>query len=260
MTKKSPDQFKTLPLDKVDEPVIPDRLFIDPEYIKELAESIRESGLMNAILVRPVGDRYEVIFGHRRLLAHRLLELKEIKAVVRELTDTETAILRATENIQQEKLTPIEEGHAYKRLKDKCGLSWEEISKRMGKSIGVIRRRVDLLRMPPMLQEALQAKKIIASVAEELWPISDPTSLSYYLSFAIDNGCTRDIARNWANEWKSNQRRESSAREEGGQENSPFQPRPYYIACDVCNAAVELGHEVTQRICTDCNVTIKKNM
>ena len=254
------DQFKILPLDKVDEPVIPDRLFIDPEYIKELSESIAESGLMNAILVRPVNDRYEVVFGHRRLLAHRLLDLKEIKATVRDLSDADAAILRATENIQQEKLTSIEEAYAYKRLKEKCGLSWEQISKRMGKSIGVIRRRVDLLKMPPSLQEALQARKISAAVAEELWPISDKTSLSYYLSFAIDNGCTKEIARSWANEWKSNQRRESDAGAQGGEEVSPYQPKPYYLTCDVCNSAVELGQEVTQRICKACHGIIKQNM
>lgn len=260
MPKLKAETVRPLPLEKIDEPVNPDRISIDPESVKELAESIKDLGLLTPILVRPVGDRFEIVYGHRRFLAHRLLGLQAINAHVRDLSDADTAVIRATENIQSENLTTIEEAQIYKRLRDKCGLSWEDISRRMGKTVGIIRRRYDLLRMPPMLQDALQARKIVAAVAEELWPITDLGSLSYYLSFAVENGCTRDIARNWCKEWKDAQRRQSDAGGEGGGEVSPFQPRPYYMACDLCQSAVELGKETTMRICEVCHGTIKSNM
>ena len=215
--------------------------------------SISEIGLLQPILLRPDGDRYEVIAGHRRFLAHKLLGKKTIKSVVREMTDEEAALARATENLSRVDLTPIEEATVYFNLINTHGMTADQVGKKFGKSPGLIKRRMDLLKMPPQLQKAVHEKKIAISVAEELWPITDVSVLDYYLSFALDGGCTKDVARQWCKDWRDTVRRQGTAGAEGGEVVGPFEPRPCYLPCDLCHGPVELGTDKMLRICPECH-------
>lgn len=245
---------------KIDPPQDIDRMEIDPAGVEELALSIKEVGLLQAILVRPAGDRYEVILGHRRYLAHRKLGMDTIKAEVRKMSDKEAALARATENLAREDLDPLEEAMTYERLHVKHGMSYEEIGKRMGKKAATVKRRMDICKMPPAIQEALHFKRISITVAEELWPIRDLASLDYYLSFAVENGCTKDVARGWAKDWKDTARRNESAERLSVGVDSPYEPRPIYIPCDLCDSPMELGKDHQLRLCDSCHQTIKQNM
>jgi len=260
MTKVEKDQIAEVDLSLIDEPKTVDRLEISFESITELAQSISEIGLLQPILLRKDGERYEVIAGHRRFLAHRHLDLPKIKAVVREMTDQEAAFARATENLGRVDLTPVEEATVYYNLVHTHKLRYDEIGKKFGKSPGLIKRRMDLLKMPPQLRNAVHDKKISISVAEELWPISDIPTLDYYLSFAIEGGCTKETARGWCRDWKDSVRRQNSAGGESGQALAPSEPRPVYIACDLCLGAMEIGQETVLRCCPTCAKTIKENM
>jgi len=168
------------------------------------------------------------------------------------MTRHEIVIARATENIQRKDLTPIEEAATYNDLHKIYGMSLEEIGKKMGKSPGIVKRRIDMLRMPPQLQEALHKKRVSIAVAEELWPISDLAQLDYYLSFALDGGCTKDVARQWCKDWKDSQRRSSTAVEGSGEPMSPYEPRPTFLPCDLCQGPVELGKDKIMRACPEC--------
>lgn len=260
MAKVSKSKNRLIPLDQIDEPSGVVRLEINPSEIKDLAESIREVGLLQAAVVRPVGDRFEIVVGHRRYLAHKLNDARGIECVIRELSDLECALVRATENIQRVGLSPIEEAAIYADLRDNHNLTYEQISKRMGKSPGVVRRRLDLLKMPPALQKAVHHKQVTYSVAEELWSLGDDASIDYYLSFAIENGATRDVVRAWVKDAKDRKRREGSAGVVGGGEQSPMEPRPVYVACDICHGSMELGTEMIFRSCPTCTDHIKKAM
>lgn len=247
------DKIAEVELSKIDEPKTVDRLEISNDAITELAMSISEIGLLQPILLRPDGDRYEVIAGHRRLLAHRLLGKKTIKSVVREMTDEEAALARATENLSRVDLTPIEEATVYFNLINTHGMTADQVGKKFGKSPGLIKRRMDLLKMPPQLQKAVHEKKIAISVAEELWPITDVSVLDYYLSFALDGGCTKDVARQWCKDWRDTVRRQGTASVGGGEVVGPFEPRPCYLPCDLCHGPVELGTDKMLRICPECH-------
>lgn len=248
---------KFIALGLIDEPSHVDRLSIDPDKVSELAKSINEIGLLQAIVVRAVGDRFEIIAGHRRFLAHKFLGRTEILANVLLLDDAQAAIARATENLAREDLTPVEEATIYKNLIDREGLALDDVAKRMGRSAGTIKRRMDLIKMPPLLQEAVHKKLISVTVAEELWPISDLADLEYYLSFAVENGCTKETARGWCKDWRDAKRRLSTAGVEGMGVSSPFEPRPYYVPCDMCNGPFEMGDETVYRVCRECNTLIK---
>jgi len=252
--------MKEVLLKEIDEPQVIDRIEIDLEKIAELSESISAVGLLQPILLRPVGVRFEIVAGHRRFLAHRKLGLSLIDAVIKDMTDQEAAIIRATENLARENLTPIEQAVIFGNLLTNHGMSLEQVAKKFGYRPGTIRRRMDILKMPPPLQEAIHKKQISVTVAEELWPISDPSDLDYYLTFAIENGCTKATARLWCKEWKDSKRRERPAGEEGGQALAPSEPRPVYVVCDLCIGPMEIGKETVLRICPECYKLIKANM
>lgn len=261
MARVSKQTIRDIALIDIDEPKGILRMDIDIDELESLAQSISEVGLLQPILVAPAGDRYEVVFGHRRYLAHKNLGLSAIKCLVQTMTQVEIGIARATENIARADLTPIEEASTYKNLIEEYGLTLEQIAKKMSRTPGTIKRRMDLLRMPPALQKAVHSKQISMTVSEELWSIGDETSLDYYLMFAIENGCTKEVARQWAKDWKDSQRRSGHTSEEGGQvEASPYEPRPSYVACDLCQSPVELGKDKIIRACPTCWGAIKKGM
>lgn len=258
MAKASKATTRKIALDQIDEPKGIIRLEIDPGELEDLAESIREVGLLQPIIVRPDSDRFEIVFGHRRYLAHRLLEARKIDCIVRVLSDVECALARAAENLQRVGLSPIEEAAIYGDLRDNHGLSYDQIGKRMGKSPGVVRRRLDLLKMPPQLQKAVHKKEISFSVAEELWSLGDISDIDYYLAFAIENGAKREVVRGWVKDCKDAKRRAASAGGEGSPPPSPMEPSPVYMPCDVCRGPMELGTETTIRSCPNCSKLISE--
>lgn len=257
MPKVSKEKIHEIDLSLLDEPRGSIRIEIDDERVSELAQSISETGLQQPVVVRPVGDRYEIVFGHRRFLAHKKIELPVISAIIRKMSDQQAAVSRATENLSRVDLTPIEEAATYKDLMDVHGMTVDQIAAKVGKSPAVVMRRMDLLKMPPALQQALHQGKISMSVAEELWPITDVSVLEYYLSFAVDGGCTKEVARSWCKEWRDTQRRSLSPGVEGGGGSSPYEPRPHYISCDICQGPVELGKDTVFRACPKCAELIR---
>lgn len=252
MKKKPNDDVTLVNISEIDQPQDALRLDIDEAYISELALSIREVGLLQPILLAKSGDRYEVVFGHCRFLAHIKAGIPRIRATVKVMTPTEVAISRATENLTRKDLTPVEEAKTYNDLIVKGNMTLEQVGKKMGKTPGLIKRRIDILRMAPVLQEALHNKRISIGVAEELWPISDQTQLEYYLSYALDGGCTVTIARQWCKDWKDQIRRGSSDVDGGGESISPYEPRPTYMTCELCKGPVELGQDKVVRTCLSC--------
>ena len=151
------------------------RQHFDEAAITELADSIRQHGLIQPIVVRPIGAGYQIVAGERRWRACRMLGMSEVPAVIKEFTDSETAQIALIENIQREDLNPIEEASAYRALMDDYSMTQEELSKAVGKSRSAIANSVRLLNLPEPLIEMLkkrelsvgQAKAIAAADTEE---------------------------------------------------------------------------------------------
>lgn len=258
MPKASKMKVQEIKVDLIDEPSGVVRLEIDPEAVEDLAKNIDEVGLLQPINVRAVGERFEVVAGHRRLKAFLLLKRKRIPCIVGVFDDIGTALARASENIRRIDLSPIEEAAIYGDLHDTHGLGYDAIGKFMGKSGGVVRRRIDMLRMPPDLQKAIHRRQISISVAEELWSIGEEGGISYYLEFAVAHGVTQAVAREWARDWKKAKRGRENGTGEGGSPGSPMEVEPTYITCDFCHGPVELGKDTVLRGCPECVVKIKE--
>ena len=143
------------------------------ENIEELAESIKEYGLLNPIVLSKKNDKYEIIAGERRYRASVLAGLKKIDAIVRDFDQKEIDILSLVENIQREDLSALEEAQAYKKLIDDFSMTQEEISKSMGKSRSYIANTIRLLKLNNDEREALADRIISASQARTLLSIKD---------------------------------------------------------------------------------------
>jgi len=251
-------KVKEIDLDLIDEPKGVVRLEIDPGEIASLAENIAEVGLLLPINVRAIAERFEIVAGHRRYLAFKKLGRKRMPCIVGRFSDVDSALARASENLRRVDLSPIEEAAIYRDLYDSHGMSYGEISKRMGKSQGIVKRRLDLLKMPPQLQKAIHRKQISYSVAEELWSLGDIGVIDYYLGFAIDHGATQAVVRGWVNEEKAKKRQKEHGTDGGGGDVAPLEPRPVYVSCDVCLGPMVLGSERTLRVCVACGKLISE--
>jgi len=260
MPKPLSKKVQAVDMSLIDPPGNRARLEVNQEYVHELASSIAENGQLQPILLCIRGDRFEIVAGEMRFLATQFNKSPTVDAITREMTDKEVAIARATENLNRRDLTPLEEALSYIDLIDVHGMSLEEVGKKFGKTGGTIRRRMDLLKMPPILQQAVHKKEVSVSAAEELWPISDLVALEYYLTFATENGCTKEVARQWCKSWKDSIRRDMNPGVEGGGVQSPLEPRPIFITCDLCSGPVELEKAVRMTICQGCHSVIKQNM
>ena len=142
----------------------PRKIFNDDNQ-KDLIASIKNSGIIQPIIVRKAVSGYEIIAGERRWRAAQAAGLKDVPIVIREATDMEAAELSLIENIQREELNPLEEADAYVTLIDKFKLSQEEVSSRVGKDRSTIANTVRLLKLSAKVKTALTEKKISAGHA-----------------------------------------------------------------------------------------------
>ncbi len=255
--EKLSEQYLDVALDKIDEPRGSVRLEISAESIEELGENIKEQGLFNPILLRVNGKRFEIVAGHRRFMAFKYLKWKSIPSKVGHMDDLTVALARAAENIFREDISPIEEGAIYLDLSSEHKMSYDEISKRMRKPVSRIRRRMDLMRMPTCLQKAIHRKDITATVGEELWGFGDEGKIEYYLSFAIDNGATKEVVKGWRRDYERDKRLKDESGERGESPLNPMEPKKFYTSCDICLEALEIGSETLIRACKECAKKVK---
>ena len=131
------------------------------DRIKELAESIKQNGLLQSITVRDMGNGfYELIAGERRLRALKYLQYPTTKAIVKELTNEQMATLALIENIQREELTPIEEAYAYQELLSINNLTQDELAKSLGKTQATVANKLRLLKLCSKVVDAINSKRI----------------------------------------------------------------------------------------------------
>ena len=137
------------------------RYYFDGENLKDLAESIREHGVVQPIIVTRLADgKYELIAGERRLRASKLIGNREIPVIVRQADEQEKLELAIIENVQRHDLNAIEEAKAYKRLKDEFSLTQEEIGKKLGKGRVAVANTMRLLELPVEIQRGIIENKI----------------------------------------------------------------------------------------------------
>ena len=154
------------------------REVFDEEGLEELADSIKEHGVIQPIIVRQVGNKYELIAGERRSKASALAGLTTIPAIIKNMDDKESAKVSLLENLQRKNLSAIEEARTYKRILELDNMTQEDLAKTMGKSQPMVANKLRLLALPEEIQDALIKNQISERHARSLLNIKDkPTQL-----------------------------------------------------------------------------------
>ena len=158
------------------EDIVPDqnqpRKTFDKAKLQELAESIKQHGLLQPILVCPIGNgKYRIVHGERRYRACKLLGLETIKAEIRELTDKQVLEIQLVENLQREDLNPIEEAETFERMIQELGYTHEGIAARIGKSREYVTNKLRLLKLPEDILDAIKERRITEGHARILLSI-----------------------------------------------------------------------------------------
>lgn len=182
------DEQKTIKLELINEPPQAMRTEIDPENVRLLAESIRIDGLINPITVRPVGERYEVVAGHRRLLACRQAPLYEVPCVVRELTDAQVFNVMSAENLAREDVNPLDQAIHIARLIGGDTSKIPEVAKRLHYSEAWVESRLEILTYPEEMQMAIASGHLKLGVATWLARIESNFWREQYVAQAITAG------------------------------------------------------------------------
>lgn len=235
MTEKNQEISLTL----IDDPHQPMRSELDQETILELAASIKLYGLLQPITVRPVGDRFEVVAGHRRLTACRYLGLEKIQTIVREMNDDVCFEIMAAENLERLDVDPVDEALFVGRLINMPNSTVETIAKRLNRSAGWVEDRLNILEYPDYLVAAIKDGKIKLGVAKWLGRIEDDTYRKMFVDSAIKNGMSVMQSEYAYNQWKIGLMPTLEQIEAAGAELDNTAPPPPRAVCAKCgNLAV----------------------
>ena len=180
----------SVPIEKVVPNPHQPRIQFSEEKLMELAQSIREHGILQPLIVTRVGENFELIAGERRLQAAKIVGLTEVPVMLREAENQEKFELAIIENIQRHDLNPIEEARAYERLSKEFELSQESIAKKMGRSRSAIANTMRLLQLPVDIQRAVADDKISEGHAKALLAIENPEKQRALFDLIVQQGLT----------------------------------------------------------------------
>jgi len=184
----SPDRIDPNP----DQP----RQHMDPEKLSELAKSMIEQGVVQPLVVRRVGSRYQIIAGERRWRAAREAGLEKVPVIVRQAGDRELLEIALVENIQREDLNPIEEAGAYRRLIAELGYSQEQVAVRVGKDRSTVANLLRLLRLPREIRGLVAEQKLSPGHARPLLTLDAPDAQVAIARQILEKGLSvRDVER-----------------------------------------------------------------
>lgn len=226
----------TLKIDDIEPNRDQPRTEFDSEALAQLADSIREHGVLQPILVRPIfGGGYQIVAGERRYRASMLAGLNEIPVIIRELDEQKTMEIALIENLQRENLSPIEEAKGYKTLMDAHGMTQEEVASAVGKSRPAVANALRLLRLPEYVQALVSEGKLSAGHARALAAIEDPDRICELAEEIVEKGLSVRFAEQAAKPQK----------EKKSEEKAQRQPKPHYYAEVEMAMTENLGRKVT---------------
>ncbi|MEK5330569.1 MULTISPECIES: nucleoid occlusion protein [unclassified Lysinibacillus] len=185
---RATEEVIKLPIDQIVPNRFQPRTIFDDEKIEELSRTIHTHGVIQPIVVRSTANnQYEIIAGERRYRAMKKLQWTEVPAIVRNLTDKETASIALIENLQREELTAIEEAVAYQKLLELHELTQEALAQRLGKGQSTVANKLRLLKLPEEVQQAILKRQISERHARALIAIKDQPLQLEILQGAIEN-------------------------------------------------------------------------
>jgi ParB family transcriptional regulator, chromosome partitioning protein len=195
--------FEQLSLDRIDPNPRQPRGSFNEEPLQELTTSIEAVGVLQPIVVRPSGERYQIVMGERRVRAARAAGLERIPAIVRTTEDDQMLRDALLENVHREDLNPLEEAAAYEQLLLDFGITQEELAARLGRSRPVIANAMRLLRLPGSVQRRIAARTLSAGHARAVASLEDPVQQERLADRIVAEGLTVRMAEELAQRIKN---------------------------------------------------------
>lgn len=199
-TQPTPEGVQQVDIRRIDTNAGQPRKDFDQEKLQELADSIRQHGVVQPILLRQNGERYVIVAGERRFRAARLAGLEKVPAIVKDLDEAQVMEVALIENLQREDLNPIEEAAAIRFLMQQHDLTQEEVSKRLSKSRSAIANSLRLLTLPEPVQAYLRNGKLQAGHARALAGLQDPEAQAVLADKIVGEGLSVRAAESLARE------------------------------------------------------------
>jgi ParB family chromosome partitioning protein len=208
--------YQEIPIDQVVPNKYQPRSAFAPDQLKDLAQSIKAIGIVQPIIVRKTGQQYQLIAGERRWRAAKIAGLKNVPAVIRDVSEYKQLELALIENIQREDLNPIEEATAYSSLIDDFGLTQEEVAQRVGKDRSSVANYIRLLKLPEDLKEKIQRHELTMGHARALTGLEKARDQLAVAAKIMAEGLNVRQAEQLIRNWKGIARKQKSPALEPG--------------------------------------------
>ena len=209
---KADDNTTPIAIDDIKPNLNQPRKTFDPEALSDLADSIKEHGVIQPIIVRPHGESYEIVAGERRWRASREAGLKEVPCLVRDLTDEELMLLAIVENMQREDLNPVEEAEGLDRMMNTYGMTQQQVSKSVGKSRPYIANSLRLLKLPEKIRDMMSEGKLSGGHGRALLSLkSEKEMLKLAVQIEKEGLSVREVERRVSSDAKPKARKGRAA-------------------------------------------------
>lgn len=230
--------FAEIPLGLIDAPALASREAMDEEKLDELARDIRAKGVLQPLLLARVDDRYEVVAGHRRLLASTRAGLATVPALVYASKTAALEGAKYSENRYREELSPAEEAIWFAELLERdCGGDVDRLCAQLGERRGYVENRLLLFQGDPKVFDALRARQIAIGVAQQLNKCRDEPYRRYLLHQAIVGGATVAVVAGWLQDWQRSLGAAPSTAADPAPASAPGPiPEMNYFTCAVCGS------------------------
>lgn len=244
-------KYQMISLDRLLDPERPLRDDLTHESVKDLTNSITQVGIINPLVVKKKDDNFELIAGHRRLVAAGCAGLTEAPCIVIKATGMKGEVIKLQENMARDEINPIEWAKHLTYIKEQYKLDNVKIAKMLGMSESWVGQHLQILEYPPQLLEAVSTEQIAFSSARELAQINDPKKREIYISHAIKGGLTPTLAARWRKE--ANRQPLNQTEGEGGEgegDYPSFEPEPF--RCALCEKVIEAQDMLTLTVHRNC--------
>jgi len=249
MGEEQPEQLKEIAVDLIEEPDVLLHPVTSLDELEELANSIKHQGLIEPIIVRQVGDKYKLVVGYRRYLACKKFGIPRILARILPLSERDSLLSTAVENIQRSDIDPVAEGQLYHKLIFEQSYPIGDIAKKLGKSEGYIESRLALLDMPGDIQEMVRRKELKLGIVPHLRRIREESDKILVASDLAKRGFTVDSAKRIIDAFLKYREEMKEAPREEVLEKAEEEP---LATCEWCRGDKKLRFFRSLAVCDEC--------
>jgi len=250
--------FTKIPMNRILPPQLHMRREISKDHLATLTDSMDRYGLISPILVKPSGGKFRIVAGWRRYAAAQHLHWKQIPAITMVLKDQTLEAMKVHENLIRQDVNPVDEAHYLKALTAKHQLSQAQLAKLLQKSPSYITQRLDILRYPTALLNAVEDGQISVSAARELNVIQDPTLRTSYIAAALKAGITPETAAQWRHDANLLRGHDTDQKKKTGRPTQTKNPETVHLPCTLCGQPHPILESTMYRVCANCNVKLSK--